>query len=110
MVGVGGAGYTFALRGRPGDLPFANALSTSGGIPPRSLSVDGTLGGITVALQYFTIKGTALGLQLGYDRGLSKFSSWSTAGIDLKGGPEITPQRFYVRITVGGGGISRREE
>jgi|GEM_PF-1718347 len=110
MVGVGGAGYTFALKGRPNDLPFTDAVSPSGGIPPRSLSASGTIGGLTLALQYFTMKGTVLGIEAGYDRALSKFSSWSTAGIDLKNGPEITPQRFYVRISVGGGGLSRKEE
>lgn len=105
LVGVGGGGYTFFVRGRPAEAPFDQA-TTGGGLPPRSFSTRGVLGNGAVVLQYFSTKGFMLGLQGGYEQALSSLREWSAAGISLQGGPSVQPQRFYVRLLLGGGVLS----
>jgi len=107
-VGVGGAGYSLQVSGRPSEASFAQAIDTTGGLPPRSFSISGLVGEANVTVQYFTSKGLLLGLQVGYLRGLGSESEWSAAGITLKNGPSVTPQAFSVRLLVGGGGLSQR--
>ncbi len=109
-VGIGGGGYTLHVSGRPSEVPFSQAIDSTGGIPPRSFSASGPMGEISVALQYFSQKGYLIGLEVGYLRGLREFSQWRTGGIDLQGGPKITPQRLSVRLLIGGGSISQRGE
>lgn len=106
-VGVGGAGYTFVVGNRPGEAEFSQAVGT--GVTPKSLSTGGVVGNGGLALQYFSSKGLLLGLQAGYERALGEWRDWSSAGITLTNGPAVTPQRFYVRLLVGGGGISTSE-
>ncbi len=105
LVGVGGGGYTFFVQGRPAEAPFDQA-TTGGGLPPRSFSTGGVLGSGSVLLQYFTSKGFLLGLQAGYEQALSSLRDWSAAGISLQNGPSVQPQRFYVRLLLGGGSLS----
>lgn len=105
LVGVGGGGYTFFVQGRPAEAPFDQA-TTGGGLPPRSFSTGGVLGNGAVVLQYFSTKGFMLGLQGGYEQALSSLREWSAAGISLQGGPSVQPQRFYVRLLLGGGVLS----
>ncbi len=109
-VGVGGGGYTLYVSGRPSEVQFSQAIDSTGGIPPRSFSTSGPMGEISVALKYFSQKGYLIGLEVGYLRGLGEFSQWRTGGIDLQGGPKITPQRLSVRLLIGGGVISQRGE
>jgi len=109
ILGVGGAGYTFLVGGRPAEADFSQA-TTGGGLPPRSFSTSGVIGTGLLAVQYFSPKGWLIGLQAGYERALSELSDWSAAGIALKRGPAITPQRFYVRFAIGGGGLSSSQE
>lgn len=109
-VGVGAAGYSLQVSGRPSEASFAQAIDTTGGLPPRSFSIGGLVGEASVTVQYFTSKRLLLGLQVGYLRGLGSENGWSAAGITLKNGPSVTPQAFSVRLLVGGGGLSQRGE
>lgn len=108
---VGGAGYTFTLENRPSEASFAAAIDSAGGLPPRTLSVGaGLVGEVALALHYFTEKGFFIGLEAGYLRSLQETTGWRAMGISLQNGPKIAPQRFSVRLLIGGGGISRPEQ
>ncbi|RMF49138.1 MAG: hypothetical protein D6750_06550, partial [Bacteroidetes bacterium] len=107
--GGGGPGYTFLVGGRPAEADFSQA-TTGGGLPPRSFSTGGVIGTGLLAVQYFSPRGWLIGLQAGYERTLSEISDWSAAGIALRRGPSITPQRFYVRLVVGGGRLTSPQQ
>ncbi|MCX8112880.1 MAG: hypothetical protein N3E49_06795 [Bacteroidia bacterium] len=108
-VGIGGGRYGFTVSNRPEEVSFVQAIDPAGGIPPRTLSTSGIIGGLGLSLQYFSAKGPMVGLELGYSRGLGGFEDWGAAGVDLRNGPEITPTQLYVRLLVGGGAISSGE-
>ncbi|MEN2992552.1 MAG: hypothetical protein ABDH91_03250 [Bacteroidia bacterium] len=106
-LSIGGSGYSFILRGAVEERSFSQAVDTLAGVVPRILSVKGAQGGLVLAAHYLFKQGGILGLEIGYETAIGGFKDWRAAGVRLTDGPSIAPQRFFVRLVLGGGSICK---
>ena len=111
LLGIGGGGVTLKIA-EDSSPSFDQVLND----PKRNVELiyGGMILNLSVGVDYFIkmeetdegFGGFLLGLQAGYL--LAPFThDWKMDEHDISGGPDVGLNGFFVRITLGGGGMSR---
>lgn len=114
LLGLGGGGMNLNITEEVTSLSFDEVLDN----PKRGveLSTDGFLVNLAFGIDYLLKLGEdekgkgglVLGLRAGYT--LSPFKSdWTTDKIEISGAPETAITGPYIRLMIGGGGISKKK-